>query len=268
MRVATEPGRYYVTHHAVLRQVGDASKIRVVFDASASTTSGLSLNDVLCVGLKLQTNIDCILLKSRLKKYVFTAYITKMYRQILVRTEDCSYQHILWRRFSTDEIQDFQLLTVTYGVSSAPYLAIRCLHELDDQDGLKYPRTKGILTSTTYVDDIIAGADTEADLLSVQSDVVGLLRSGACELKKWSSNSLSILKHLPTSDCAQQLSFDPRDDHSVKVLGLHWDTHLDAFAYHTNITETLRTKRGIFSTIARLFDPIGALGLTIYGQSV
>ncbi|XP_050423619.1 uncharacterized protein LOC126835225 [Adelges cooleyi] len=263
MKLAAQSGKYYIPHHAVVKHDGDELKIRVVFDASASTTSKLSLNDVLCVGPKLQTNIDEILLKSRLKKFVFTADIVKMYRQIRIRAEDCTYQHILWRRFPSEEVQDYELLTVTYGVSSAPYLAIRCLHELDTKDSFKYPRAKGVLTHTTYVDDIITGADTEDELLLVQQDVIGLLRSGACELKKWSSNSPCVLRDLPVEDCAQQLSFDPKEDQSVKVLGLHWDTQKDAFAYHTNLSVSPKTKRGILSTIARLFDPIGALGPTI-----
>lgn len=122
---------------------------------------------------------------------------------------------------------------------------------------------KGILTNMTYVDDIVAGADSEEELLRVQTDVIGLLRSGGCELKKWSSNSQCILKRLPVADCAQHISFDPKNEHSVKVLGLHWDTKIDVFAYHTNIKTTPRTKRGVLSTIARLFDPVGALGPTI-----
>lgn len=47
---------------------------------------------------------------------------------------------------------------------------------------------------------------------------------------------------------------------SIKVLGLHWDPSTDAFGYHTNCQDSKLTKRGVLSTIARLFDPIGALG--------
>lgn len=57
------------------------------------------------------------------------------------------------------------------------------------------------------------------------------------------------------------LSFDPKDENSVKVLGLHWDTSADTFGYHTSQRQTSYSKRGVLSTIARLFDPIGSLGL-------
>lgn len=264
MELAKQPGKYFIPHHAVLKADGDVSKLRVVFDASAISSSGLSLNDVLCSGPKLQTDIRDILLCSRLKKYIFTADIVKMYRQILIQPEDRLYQHILWRDSPDEEIREFELLTVTYGVNSAPYLAIRCLHELETQESDRFPLAKGILSNSTYVDDIVTGADTEEELLRIQDQIIGLLHTGGCDLKKLTSNCPRILRQIPIQDCMSQTSFDPKDDHSVKVLGLHWDTRSDQFAYHTQALETHSytqlSKRMVLSVIARLFDPIGALG--------
>jgi len=59
------------------------------------------------------------------------------------------------------------------------------------------------------VDDIVVGADSEEELLSLQKQIVVLLRSGGCELKKWTSNCPQILQQVPKEDCAQQMSFDP-----------------------------------------------------------
>lgn len=50
VKIATRPGRYIIPHHAVMTQDGDVSKIRVIFDASAHSSSDTSLNDVLYVG--------------------------------------------------------------------------------------------------------------------------------------------------------------------------------------------------------------------------
>lgn len=79
------------------------------------------------------------------------------------------------------------------------------------------------------MDDIVVGADSEEQLLSLQKQVVALLRSGGCGLKKWTSNCPLILQQVPSEDCAQQTSFDPKEDHSIKVLGLYWDTDSDYF---------------------------------------
>lgn len=257
---ASEPGVYFIPHHAVLKTDGDLSKIRVVFDASAVSSSGLSLNDVLCTGPKLQTDLRDILLRCRTYKYIMTADIVKMYRQILIRSEDRKFQHIFWRDTPEDELQEFQLCTITYGINCAPYLAIRCLHELDVQDGDHFPLAKNILTQAAYVDDIVFGADTEEQLLQRKQDIIGLLRSGACELSKWTSNSTIALDSVHADNRITSVSFDPRDEHSVKVLGLHWDTVSDNFAYHTCVQGPSSTKRQVLSIIARLFDPIGALG--------
>lgn len=257
---APSPGTYFIPHHAVLKADGDVSKIRVVFDASSASSSGRSLNDVLCTGPKLQTDLRDILLRCRMHRYILSADIVKMYRQILIRAEDRTFQHIFWRETPTDDLVEFQLRTVTYGLNCAPYLAIRCLHELDIQDGQRFPLAKGVLTRAAYVDDIVIGADTEDLLLRRKKDIVGLLRSGACVLSKWTSNSATVLESVPPEDRVQSISFDPREAHAVKVLGLHWDTKTDKFAYHTSLQQTSSTKRQVLSVIARLFDPIGALG--------
>eukprot|EP00102_Acyrthosiphon_pisum_P018371 XP_008190100.1 PREDICTED: uncharacterized protein LOC103311961 [Acyrthosiphon pisum] len=260
MKPASVPGKYFIPHHAVVKHEEKGLKIRVVFDASARSTSGRSLNDCLCTGPKLQTEISDVLLRSRFYRYVFVADIAKMYRQIRVREEDCVYQHILWRRAPEEEVQEYQLLTVTYGVNSAPYLALRCLRQLDLEDGAEFPQAKSLLINNTYVDDIVAGADSAEDLLAVQKDLVNLLQRGKFELKKWASNCDAVLRCIPVEDHAIEPTFTPTEDMTLKVLGVHWDPTTDTFGYHGNNDEGSITKRTVLSTIARLYDPIDALG--------
>ena len=61
-----------------------------------------------------------------------TADIEKMYRQVLIDEADRNFQLILWREKQSDNIEIFRLNTVTYGTSSAPFLAIRCLTYLSE----------------------------------------------------------------------------------------------------------------------------------------
>ncbi|CAI6355096.1 unnamed protein product [Macrosiphum euphorbiae] len=97
---------------------------------------------------------------------------------------------------------------------------------------------------------IVVGADTEEQLLRRKEAIVGLLHNGACELSKWTSNSALVLGSISPDHRANSVSFDPRDEHSVKVLGLHWNTTNDNFAYHTSIPQTSSTKRQVLSIIA------------------
>jgi hypothetical protein len=77
----------------------------VVFDASAKTDSGLSLNDVQYVGPTLQNDIFNILVRFRKYTYVMTADISKMYRQILIDESQRCYQRIFWRQDPNEELQ-------------------------------------------------------------------------------------------------------------------------------------------------------------------
>jgi hypothetical protein len=94
MKVAATPGKYVIPHHAVVKYSKDKLKLRVVFDASARTSLGVSLNDTLLVGPKLQCDISNILLRCRLNKYMFTTDICKMFCQINIHQSHYDYQHI------------------------------------------------------------------------------------------------------------------------------------------------------------------------------
>ncbi|XP_045540079.1 uncharacterized protein LOC123722413 [Papilio machaon] len=81
---------YFLPHHGVIRESSLTTKLRTVFDASASTTSGVSLNDIQMVGPTVQEDLYSILLRFRQHKYVVTGDVEKMYRAIDKAHDDCS----------------------------------------------------------------------------------------------------------------------------------------------------------------------------------
>ncbi|XP_046811213.1 uncharacterized protein LOC124420875 [Lucilia cuprina] len=85
---------YYLPHHCVLRTESTTTKLRVVFDAYCKTTTNVSLNDILHTGPRLQEDLFKILLRFRKRRYVFSADIEKMYRQIWISEADRKYQLI------------------------------------------------------------------------------------------------------------------------------------------------------------------------------
>lgn len=175
MTPASSAGSYFIPHHAIYRPSDTSPKIRVVFDASAKDYSGTSLNDVL--------------LLFRLSRYAFTCNISKMYRQIRISPEHRKFQHVLWRASPQDELQAFELNTVTYGVNCSPFLAIRVLQQIADTECNNFPLVREALLFHTYVDDICVGADSEAAAIQLQSDLINILRRSGMELKKWTNNT-------------------------------------------------------------------------------
>jgi hypothetical protein len=71
---------YYLPHHPVFKESSSTTKTRVVFDGSAKTSNGLSLNDILQVGATVQPGLYSIVLRFRTHQVCFTADIAKMYR--------------------------------------------------------------------------------------------------------------------------------------------------------------------------------------------
>lgn len=72
----------FMPHHCVLKPTSSTTRLRVVFDASAQPSTGVSLNDMLMIGPVIQDDLFSIILRFRTLKYVFTADISKMYRQV------------------------------------------------------------------------------------------------------------------------------------------------------------------------------------------
>lgn len=97
--------------------------VRVVFDASCKSSNNLSLNDVQKTGPVVQDDLLNIIIKFRCHTYVVTADVEKMYRQILLKQKDKDLHRIFWRVEPEQEIECFELNTITYGTASASYLA-------------------------------------------------------------------------------------------------------------------------------------------------
>ena len=125
MIVASKPNSYLLPHHPVFKQTSSSTKVRVVFNASAPSDLKLSLNDLMYSGPKFQKSLPGLLINFRTHLVALSADIRMMCRQIRVRTRDCQYQHILWYSSNTDDITEFELTTVTYGLKSSPFLAQR-----------------------------------------------------------------------------------------------------------------------------------------------
>ena len=140
----------YLPHHAVIKTSSETTKVRVVFDASAKTSTNISLNQVLLTGPTIQNTVFEQVLRFRVHNFVITADIEKMYRQVLVHPDDRKFQKILW--YHEGKIRTYQLNTVTFGTACAPFLAIRTLHQLADDEGKDFPRANKILLRDFYVD--------------------------------------------------------------------------------------------------------------------
>lgn len=258
----------YIPHHFVLRESSSTTKLRVVFNASSKSNNGTSLNDHLMVGPKLQQDISAIILRWRQFCYVYTADIEKMFRQILVHPEDIDFQRILWRPSHAPTVQHYRLLTVTYGMAPAPYLAMRVLNQLALDEGDAYPIARSICENSIYVDDVLFGADTIATLRKARDQLITLLSRGGFPLRKWTANSPELLNDIPAEQRESSDLAISKDD-TLKVLGLSWSPNEDSFRFLiSSQIPNVHSKRSVLSFIAKLYDPLGWASPTVVTAKV
>ncbi|XP_015122549.1 uncharacterized protein LOC107044981 [Diachasma alloeum] len=302
----------YLPHHGVLREKAITTMLRVVFNGSSPSSSGMSLNDILYPGRKLQINAMDVLTWMRKDRLVFGTDIVKMFRQIRVHRDDWDLQRILWIDdnqqqisyqlttvtyglncspwlslrhrlvFGTDIVKMFrqirvhrddwdlqrilwmddnqpqisyQLTTVTYGLNCSPWLSLRVLQQLAEDEGHRFPAAVETITRGRYVDDIYGGAESAAELKEIVWQLQGLCQAGGFALQKWSSNCPRLLHELGLSTEEAVIQFE---ESVTKVLGMCWHQSSDTFRYKSRDfnTQTI-TKRVVSSEIAQIFDPLG-----------
>lgn len=81
-------------------------------------------------------------------------------------------------------IEDYRLLTVTYGTRSAPYLSIRTLIQLTQEGHKEFPLAAQALLNNMYVDDAFVGASSIQEVIQIRDQLIKLLASAEMELGK------------------------------------------------------------------------------------
>lgn len=200
------------------------------------TSNGKSLNDYLLIGTPFQRDLFSVCLRVRRHQFAFSADIEKMFRQIWVDEKDQDYQRIVWRLNPQEEIKHFKLKTVTYGTSSAPDLAFRCLKQLGKENIEKHNLAATIILNDFYMDDVMSDADTVEDLEFIYNELIEVLASATFNLRKWVTNCLPLLEKIP-NQLREYSPLELQNDSTIKLLGLYWNPNSDTFGYNVNLPE-------------------------------
>lgn len=255
-KLTSEPQSYIIPHHGVVREDKVTSKLRIVLDGSAKTSTHVSLNDLLYNGQNLQGNLFDIIVNFRVFPIALSADIRQMFLSIGVRECDRRFQRILYRFSPKEPLQVYEFNRVVFGLKSSPYHALRTIRQLATDDGDSYPKAKYIIDTSLYMDDCVYSVQSEEEGISTASEMISLMKSGQFELVKWTSNSQSVIDSIPLSHRLSAVKeFDESEQH--KILGLCWSPATDYFSLKVSTPAPTCTKRTILSCVAKIWDVMG-----------
>ena len=239
---------YYVPHHGVFREHAATTKLRVVFNASATAPDGKSLNDMVDPGPSLLPSLAGMLLRFREYKSALQADIRKAFFMVAVNPEDRPYLRFLWPgRSDSDELLTWRLTKLPFGVNCSPYMLTAVIqHHLKELRALSAPKERDridLLLTSFYVDDLVSSVSNASEAKEMQEFSVRVLTDAGMELRKWRGNEIPC---------------DP--EAGDKVLGLKWKTSDDLLsiaALGESDRPSVWTRRSLLKCVASVFDPLG-----------
>ena len=185
---------FYLPIHCVRKESSTTSKVRAVFDASANTSTGTSLNDTLFVGPTVHSSLVDVLLRFRLHRVALTADVSRMYRAIALVEDDKDLHRFLWRTSPQNPLKDFRMTRVTFGVSASSFLANMCVKQNALDHVSEFPLAAKAVDDAFYVDDGVTGADTITEAVELHRQLLALFDKAGLLLRKWNSSELAVLK--------------------------------------------------------------------------
>ncbi|KAJ0169135.1 hypothetical protein K1T71_014952 [Dendrolimus kikuchii] len=186
-----------------------------------------------------------------LKKFWELENEPNIIRKKLTRTEE---------KYNLKEpLGHYELQTVTFGTACAPYLAVKSLQRLAEEEQNKFPIAAKITKQDFYVDDMMTNCETDNEAIDIYKQMNQLLNSGGFQLQKWNSNSDKFMNFINQKSKSDEKTLDIKSDNTVKVLGIRWNRDTDNFEYTVNLPELSLpiTKVKVLSDIAKQYDPMG-----------
>ncbi|XP_067332746.1 uncharacterized protein [Channa argus] len=252
---------WYIPHHGVYHPQ-KPGKIRVVFDCSAKF-EGVSLNDHLLTGPELTNTLVGVLCRFRVGPVAIMCDIECMFHQFHVRPEDQDYLRFLWWDNGDFQSQPsvYRMRVHLFGAASSPGCA---------NYGLRYIAAQGqgsfseasirFIKRNFYVDDGLISVSTHEEAIQLVNEARKLCNTGKLRIHKFISNHLEVLAAIPKEDCAETVRNQDLmlgESQIERALGVSWCVASDQFQFRVIVSERPLSRRGVLSTVASIFDPLG-----------
>ncbi len=251
---------FYLPMHAVRKDSSTTTKLRVVFDASAKSSSGISLNDTLLVGQTVHSPLIDVLLRFRHHRVALITDVSKMYRAVHLAKTDKDFHRFVWRSNPEEPLLDYRMTRVSFGVSASSFAANMPIKQNALELAEQYPLAAEAVKEGFYVDDGLTGATTVEEAVELQKQLQELFSKRGFQLRKWDSSNPSVTEHLPPEIKGSLSSHTiPDPTEFTKTLSIRWNSAMDHFQIAVPELPPIHqvTKRFLVSDVAKTFDVLG-----------
>ncbi|XP_032411399.1 uncharacterized protein LOC116714770 isoform X2 [Xiphophorus hellerii] len=263
---------WYIPHHGVYHP-HKPEKIRVVFDCSARF-QGTSLNDHLLTGPDLTNTLVGVLCRFRKGPIAIMCDVERMFHQFHVIKEHQDYLRFLWwdKGDLNSEPSVYRMKVHLFGAASSPGCCNFGLKHIASQGKNKFSKeTVEFIQRGFYVDDGLASVTSTAKAIQLVKESRELCKTGKLHLHKFVSNNKEVLATIPQEEQAQSkdqnMAFG--ELHIERALGVQWCVEADEFQFRVQVKEHPLTRRGVLSTVASIYDPLGFVApFTLIGKQI
>ena len=187
---------FYLPMHAVVKHSSATTKVRAVFDASAKSSSGVSLYDQLLVGPNVHSTLLNVLQRFRMFRVGLTTDVSQMYRAVRLQESEKDFHRFVWRKEENEPLVDYRMTRYTFGVSSSSFVANMCIKQNAADHESEYPLAAAAVRDSFFVDDGLVGADTVQEAMELQSQLQQLFSKAGFLLRKWRWSNPAAIEDL------------------------------------------------------------------------
>ena len=197
------------------------TKVRTVFDCSAKC-KGISLNDVIHAGPKLQRELFDVLICFRCNPVALVCDIQEMYLQIANEPEDRRLFQILWRDGETGRNPDeYKFSRVVFGKNSVSFEGQFIVQENARRHKTEFPLPAKTVLQSTYMDDSLDSVEEDKKEVELYHQLNALWAKAGMHTRKWVSNSATVMAAIPEDDQTTKVNIRDSNDNTWLTVEQH-----------------------------------------------
>lgn len=134
----------------------------------------------------------------------------------------------------------------------------------------EYPEASEAIEKDFYMDDFVSGGDSASKTITMAQQVDKILLGAGFTLRKWTSNSQSVLDAMEPENSTAKESMVFAEDGQTSILRIKLLVRNDQFTFvvKTPSIEAPITERKITSCVSQVYDPNGYASPALVGGKI